>query len=78
MNAYRSAVSPLGNITTNVLDGLESYIVGGELIRSITTITNSVIDLVALLALTVHILLSLFEVTRFLIRIFPNPYQPSV
>ena len=76
VNAYRSAVGQLGNVTTGILDGLESYIVGGGLIGSITTITNSVIDLVALLALTVYILLSLPEVTRFLIRVFPKPYQP--
>ena len=77
VNAYRSAVGQLGNVTTGILDGLESYIVGGGLIGSITTITNSVIDLVALLALTVYILLSLPEVTRFLLRMFPKPYQPT-
>ena len=77
VDAYRAAVGQLGNLTTGLLNGLESFILGGGLVGSLGAITNSLIDLFALLALTVYVLLSLPQVTRFLVRVFPNPYQPT-
>lgn len=77
VDAYRSAVGQLGSLTTSLLNGLESFVLGGGLAGSLSAITNSLIDLFALLALTVYTLLSLPQVTRFLIRVFPKPYQPT-
>ena len=77
VDAYRAAVGQLENLTSGLLNGLESFVVGGGLVGSLTAITNSLIDGFALLALTVYVLLSLPQVTRFLVQVFPKPYQPT-
>ena len=77
-SGYRSGVDQLGNLTSRLLEGLGAFVTGGGLVTSITAVTSSVIDLIALLALTVYILLTLPQVTHFLVRTAPKPYQGIV
>ena len=74
-SGYRAAVDQLGSLTSNLLEGLGAFVTGGGLVTSITAVTSSIIDLIALLALTVYILLTLPQVTHFLVRMAPKPYQ---
>ncbi len=75
VDAYRSAVGQLGSLTSGLSNGLETFVLRNTLVSDLTTITSSLIDLFALLALTSYMLMP--QVTRLLVRVFPEPHQPT-
>ena len=74
--AYESLNTQLGDLTSRLLSGLTTFVTGGGLLSNVTTVAGGIIQVGALLVLTIYFLVDLPRINRGLVLVFPKPYQP--